>query len=72
MFSLAQAHYSFGADGRIADQQLQARFESNIANFMNLVEAAKHYPCVKQAWIEYLGKKPDPAIDRVDVSAGGR
>ena len=35
---------------------------------MNLVEAAKHYPCVKRAWIEYLGEKPDPAIDRVEVS----
>jgi len=69
MFSLAQAHLGFDADGRIADQQLRARFESNIVNFMNLVEAAKHYPCVKQAWIEYLGEKPDPAIDRVEVSA---
>jgi chromate reductase, NAD(P)H dehydrogenase (quinone) len=36
---------------------------------MNLVEAAKHYPCVKQAWVEYLGEKPDPAIDRVEVVA---
>ncbi len=37
----------------------------NIANFMDLVEAAKHYPCVKRAWIEYLGEHPDPVIDRV-------
>ena len=36
---------------------------------MNLVEAAKHYPCVKQAWIEYPGEKPDPPIDRVEASA---
>jgi hypothetical protein len=67
MFSLPQAHHGLGADGQIADEQLQARFESNIVNFMNLVEAAKHYPCVKQAWIEYLGEKPEPAIDRVEV-----
>jgi hypothetical protein len=33
-----------------------------------LVEAAKHYPCVKQAWVEYLGENPDPAIDRVEIS----
>jgi hypothetical protein len=26
------------------------------------------YPCVKQAWIEYLAEKADPAIDRVEVS----
>jgi chromate reductase, NAD(P)H dehydrogenase (quinone) len=69
MFSLAQAHKGFGPDGRLADAELQARFDSNITNFLNLVEAAKHYPCVKQAWVEYLGEKPDPAIDRVEVSA---
>jgi chromate reductase, NAD(P)H dehydrogenase (quinone) len=69
MFSLAQAHRGIGSDGRLADGEMQARFESNIVNFMNLVEAAKHYPCVKQAWVEYLGEKPDPAIDRVEVAA---
>jgi hypothetical protein len=68
MFSLSGAHHGLGTDGQIADQQVQARFESNIVNFMNLVEAAKHYPGVKQAWIEYLGEKPDPATDRVEVS----
>jgi chromate reductase, NAD(P)H dehydrogenase (quinone) len=69
MFSLAQAHKAFGPDGQLADAQLRSRFDSNIVNFLNLVEAAKHYPCVKQAWVEYLGEKPDPAIDRVEVSA---
>jgi hypothetical protein len=34
MFSLAQAHKAFDDDGRIADHQLQARFETNIVNFM--------------------------------------
>jgi chromate reductase, NAD(P)H dehydrogenase (quinone) len=71
MFSLPQAHRVIGSDGRITEAQVQARFESNIVNFMNLVEAATHYPCVKRAWIEYLGEKPDPAIDRVEVSAAG-
>ena len=71
MFSMAQAHQGLDADGQFADPQLRERFELNIINFMNLVEAATHYPCVKQAWIEYLGEKPDPAIDRVEVSAVG-
>jgi chromate reductase, NAD(P)H dehydrogenase (quinone) len=69
MFSLAQAHRAFRPDGQLTDVELRARFDSNIVNFLNLVEAAKHYPCVKQAWVEYLGEKPDPAIDRVEVSA---
>jgi len=65
MFSLAQAHHAFTSEGRIANEQLQQRFDTNIANFMDLVEAAKHYPCVKRAWVEYLGEHPDPVIDRV-------
>ena len=72
MFSLPQAHRGFGPDGRIADSAVQQRFDSNILNFLNQVEATKHYPCIKQAWVEYLGEKPDPAIDRVEVAAVGR
>lgn len=34
---------------------------------MDLVEASTHYPCVKRAWVEFLGEQPDPAIDRVDA-----
>lgn len=65
MFSLAQAHTAFNEEGRIADPQLQERFDTNIINFMNSVEANKHYPCAKRAWVEYLGERPEPAIDRV-------
>jgi NAD(P)H-dependent FMN reductase len=65
MFSLAQAHKAFDSEGRIANEQLQERFEANVANFMDLVEASKHYPCVKRAWIEHLGEQPDPLLDRV-------
>ena len=65
MFSLARAHKAFDATGRIANEKLQERFDSNIANFMDLVEASKHYPCVKRAWVEYLGEDPDPVLDRV-------
>ena len=66
MFSLAQAHKAFDADGRLANEQLQERFESNVANFLDQVEASKHYPCVKRAWVEYLGEQPDPVLDRVE------
>jgi len=66
MFSLAQAHKAFDAEGRIANEQLQERFEANVANFMDLVEASTHYPCIKRAWVEYLGEHPDPVLDRVE------
>jgi chromate reductase, NAD(P)H dehydrogenase (quinone) len=66
MFSLAQAHKAFTAEGRIADGQLQQRFDTNIINFLDLVEASTHYPCVKRAWVEYLGEHPEPALDRVE------
>jgi chromate reductase, NAD(P)H dehydrogenase (quinone) len=65
MFSLAQAHDAFDIDGRLADERLQDRFNTNIVNFMDSVEANKHYPCVKRAWVEYLGEHPEPIIDRV-------
>jgi NAD(P)H-dependent FMN reductase len=66
MFSLAQAHRALDGDGRIADAQLTERFDATIVGFMDLVEASKHYPCVKTAWVEYLGEHPDPAVDRVE------
>jgi len=66
MFSLAQAHSAFDADGRLSNDALQTRLESTIAAFMDLVEADKHYPCVKRAWVEFLGERPEPAVDRVE------
>jgi chromate reductase len=66
MFSLARAHQAFDADGQIGDAELHARFEHNIVGFMDLVEASKHYPCVRTKWVEYLGERPDPVIDRVE------
>jgi len=65
MFSLAQAHKALDDDGRIVSEQLRERFRTNITNFLDSVEASKHYPCVKRAWVEYLGEHPEPAIDRV-------
>ena len=66
MFSLAQAHQAFDGEGHIADPLLQERFKDTVVGFMDLVEAAKHYPCVKTRWVEYLGEQPDPATDRVE------
>jgi chromate reductase, NAD(P)H dehydrogenase (quinone) len=66
MFSLAQAHQAFDANGSIANAELSRRFVSTIGAFMDLVEAAKHYPCVKKAWVEFLGEHPGSVIDRVE------
>jgi len=66
MFSLAQAHKAFDGEGRISDPRLQERFETNLVNFMDLVEASRHYPCVKREWVEYLGEHPEPVLDRVE------
>jgi NAD(P)H-dependent FMN reductase len=66
MFSLATAHQAFLPDGSIADPTLVKRFEDNLVAFMNVVEAAKHYPCIKKAWVEFLGEKPDPVTERVE------
>ena len=65
MFSLAQAHQAFDASGMMSDERL-GRLERTVAQFMDLVEAAKHYPCAKKAWVEFLGEHPDPLTDRVE------
>ena len=72
MFSLAQAHQAFDANGRIADATLQQRFERTIECFMDLVEAATHYPALKKQWVEFLGERPDAAIDRVETTSAAR
>jgi chromate reductase len=68
MFSLAQAHEAFGADGRLVNEVLQKRFDDTVRCFLELVEAALHYPALKKQWIEFLGEKPAAAIDRVETS----
>ena len=65
MFSLAMAHQAF-SNGTIRDTTLAKQFENNIIDFMNLVEASKHYPCIKKAWVEFLGERPDPVTERVE------
>lgn len=66
MYSLAMAHKAFDTTGNIADETLANRFEENIVAFMSLVEAAKHYPCMKKAWVEFLGEKTDTETDRIE------
>ena len=66
MFSLAQAHQALGEDGHIVNPTLAERFDRTLTAFMDLVEAAKRYPCAKKAWVEFLGEQPDPATDRVE------
>lgn len=68
MFSLAQAHEAFDERGRIANDMLRKRFESTIECFMDLVEAAKHYPGLQKQWVEYLGERPNAATDRVETT----
>jgi NAD(P)H-dependent FMN reductase len=65
MFSLAQADRGFDVDGSLLDPALADRFDKTIA-FMDLVEAAKHYPCAKKAWFEYLGEPPSGVTARAE------
>ncbi len=66
MYSLAVANKAFAPDGRIADAQLWERFERTISSFLDLVEAAKHYPCAKKVWFEYLGEHVEPETERAE------
>lgn len=68
MFSLAQAHEAFNDEGRIANEMLQKRFDDTLKCFMDLVEAAKHYPGLKKQWVEFLGEQPNRATNRVETS----
>jgi NAD(P)H-dependent FMN reductase len=65
MFSLAMAHKAFAGDD-LADPALRARFDKTVQAFLSLAEAAKHYPCMKRAWVEFLGEPPGGGAERVD------
>jgi NAD(P)H-dependent FMN reductase len=65
MFSLASANKAF-QDEDIGDAGLKQRFDRNLEAFLSLAEAAKHYPCIKRAWVEFLGEPPGTGADRVD------
>jgi NAD(P)H-dependent FMN reductase len=66
MFSLAMAHQAFKEDGTLLNPVLQKRFEENLLSFIMLVDAAKNYHCIKKAWVEFLGERPDPFTERVE------
>ena len=68
MFSLSMAHKAMEGDD-ISDPALRSRFEKNLEAFLSLAEAAKHYPCIKRAWVEFLGETPGTPADRVDPVA---
>ena len=69
MFSLAMAHKAFAGED-LADSALRARFDKNVQAFLSLAEAAKNYPCIKRAWVEFLGEPPGAGEDRVDPVSG--
>jgi len=66
MFSLASAHKAFTPEGAIADEGLARRFQDMVVAFMSQVEAAKNYPCMKKAWVEFLGERTDAVTGRVE------
>jgi chromate reductase, NAD(P)H dehydrogenase (quinone) len=68
MFSLAQAHEAFDAEGGIANAMLRKRFDETIRCFLDLVEAAKHYHVLEKQWVEFLGEHPNQATDRVETT----
>jgi chromate reductase, NAD(P)H dehydrogenase (quinone) len=69
MFSLTMAHKAIDQQN-IADPALRARFEKNIEAFLSLAEAARNYPCIKRAWVEFLGEPPGADGDRADPLPG--
>jgi chromate reductase len=72
MFSLAQSHQAFAANGRLKDATLQKYFDSTIDCFIEGVEATKHFPAMKTQWIEFLGEHPTKATTRVEESEAPR
>jgi chromate reductase len=69
MFSLAQAHAAFDEEGNLSNSRLQERLAGTLGCFVELVEAAKHYPALKKDWVEFLGEKPDAATDRIETAS---
>jgi hypothetical protein len=69
MFSLAQAHEAFTAEGRIQNPTLQTRFEATVECFIDFVEASKHYRSLKKQWVEFLGEHPNAATERVEEAS---
>ena len=66
LFSFAMAHKAFNGTGGITDEKPAQRSEENLMAFLDLVEAAKHYPRMKKACVEFLVERTDEVTERVD------
>jgi chromate reductase, NAD(P)H dehydrogenase (quinone) len=67
MFSLARAHEAFDDAGQLLDPELAQFLRTTLEGFTDLVDASKHYPLVKTAWIEFLGEPHTDATARIDA-----
>lgn len=67
MFSMAQADTAFTASGEIADPAMRERFDRYINGFLDLTEAARHYPAAKRL----LAAEPEPASASERLAASG-
>jgi chromate reductase len=66
MFSLAQAHSALTDDGQLVSDAQYERLVTTLTSFLDMVEATKHYPCARKAWMEFLGEEPTPATNRAE------
>jgi chromate reductase len=66
MFSLAQAQDQLVDETQLKSEELQERLVTTLDSFLDIVEAGKHYPCARKAWIEFLGEQPTPATSRAE------
>lgn len=56
MLSLADAGDQLSDDEHLLNAALADRFTSTVTGFLDVVEAAKNYPCARNAWVEFLGE----------------
>jgi hypothetical protein len=61
----AQAHKSL-VDGDITRRRATGPLREEPAGLLVAHRTAKHYPCIKRAWVEFLGEPPGAGVDRVD------
>lgn len=62
MFSLAQAHQGFTADGLLTDSVLQQRLSDTVDAFLRLVTADVRYVCLRRRWYEFPGDHTDAPV----------
>jgi chromate reductase len=65
MFALAQAPAQL-AEGELVSQEVHQRPVTTLGSFLDIVEATKHYPCARKAWVEFLGEQPTLATSRTE------